>query len=133
MLLVKKMTRKSLRSNYFLFFGGLLCSAALQLFPGAREHGPQEMTHRTACFLSRLIRLRKKRAATLDMFAFMPLFWWLELQCGSWGFLRAILFSQAGRLLIPPKHVSACEYHVSYKLALLARVGSTATGQVQLC
>lgn len=65
-------------------------------------------------------------------FPFMPLFWWLELKCGSWGFPRVILFTRAGRLLIPPKHVSACEYHVSYKLALLARVGSTATGQVQL-
>lgn len=62
----------------------------------------------------------------------MSLFWWLKLKCGSLGFPRAILFTRADRLLIPPKHVSACEYHVSYKLALLARVGSTATGQVQL-
>lgn len=41
---------------------------------------------------------------------------------------RATLFSRAGRLLIPPKHVSACEDHVSCKLALLAQVGSIATG-----
>lgn len=63
----------------------------------------------------------------------MLLFCRLELKFGSWGFPRAILFSRAGRLLIPPKHVSACEYHMWCKLTLLARVGSTATGQVQLC
>lgn len=60
--------------------------------------------------------LERKGLLRWMCFPFMPLFWWLELKCGSWGFPERYSFLEVADFLFPGKmlvHVNiACRINL---------------------